>query len=177
MALTVPQIISIAKVSQYLAANDVAKGALFGARKIPLSPVILYMERKAVEWMYDLDPTDDTLRLTANYLYSLCRGYNLQAQNIINNGGGGSVSPVTPVEDIFPFIITSPDFESDGISYNNPDIVGVNLSIFINEVSQQWLTASSTTFSYTVTGIQILVPGFDANAADYTIMIQKLGSG
>lgn len=96
MSYTVAQIINIAKVSQYLAQNDVAKGRLFGPRKIPMSPQILYAERKAVEWLYNLDPTNTTLTLTANYLYSLCRGYNLQAANIVNNGGGGSVSPISP---------------------------------------------------------------------------------
>ncbi len=177
MAFTVPQIIAIAKVSEYLSLLDVSKGSLFGKRVAPETPNVLYMERKAVEWLYDLDPTDSSLVGTANYLYSLCRGYGLKAQNIINNGGGGSISPITPVNGIFPFIITSADFESDGISYNNSRIVGVNLSIFIDEVSQQWLTASSTTFAYTATGIQILVPGFDANNYSYTIMIQKLGTG
>lgn len=103
MAYTVPQIIAIAKVSQYLAQNDVAKGRMYGPRKIPMSPQILYAERKAVEWLYDLDPTNSTLTLTANYLYSLCRGYNLKASNIVNGGGGGSISPIGPVITLAPY--------------------------------------------------------------------------
>ena len=77
MALAVSDIIAIARISQYLSQDDALKGSLFGARVAPKTPLVLYCERKAVEWMYDLDPADDTLRLTANYLYSLCRGYNL----------------------------------------------------------------------------------------------------
>jgi len=96
MALSVSDIIEIARISQYLSQDDTLKGSLFGKRVAPKTPLVLYAERKAVEWMYNLDPSDDTLRLTANYLYSLCRGYNLKAQGILNEDGGGSVSPVNP---------------------------------------------------------------------------------
>lgn len=94
MPLTVQQIINIAKISEYLATVNTAKGTMFGPRLSPTSPVVLYCERKAVEWLYNLDPTADSLTLTSNYLYSLCRGYNLQAQGI--SGSGGNVSPVNP---------------------------------------------------------------------------------
>lgn len=106
MSLPVTTIIAIAKVSQYLAANAKSKGALFGTPVTPDTAKILYMERKAVEWLYNLDSSDDTLRLTANYLYSLCRGYNLQALNIISSGGGGNISPVLPSNPPSPY-----DFE------------------------------------------------------------------
>lgn len=104
---TVPQIIQIAKISQYLAAQDVSKGVLFGQRVAPSTPIVLYCERKAVEWLYDLDPTSDTLTLTANYLYSLCRGYNLKAQSI--TGGGGSIVPPVPATQPLPlqFIVAA----------------------------------------------------------------------
>lgn len=110
MAISVANIIRIAKASQYLALLDVQKGSLFGRRISPQTPMILYMERKAVEWLYDLDPTNETLTATANYLYSLCRGYNLQAQNI--TGGGGTVAPVTPTTAPEPY-----DFEVDATSF------------------------------------------------------------
>lgn len=174
--LTTIQQINVAQISQYLCANDVAKGALFGPRLAPSTPLVLYMERAAVQWMYDISPSNSTLPLTGNYLYSLCK-FNARALNILNNGGGGSVAPITPVSNVFPIYITSSDFENDGISYNNPDIVGVNITIFINEVSQTWMVASATTFAYTSTGIQVLVPGFDASSFDYSILIQKLGTG
>ena len=109
MPISVANIIRIAKVSEYLSLIDVQKGSLFGRRVSPQTPMILYMERKAVEWLYDLDPTDSSLTLTANYLYSLCRGYNLQAQNIT---GGGSVAPVTPTTAPEPY-----DFEVDATSF------------------------------------------------------------
>ena len=82
MPLTVAQILDIARLSQALATLDIAKGQAFGKRVVPETPQILYTERKAVEWMYNIDPANTSLTLTSNYLYSLCRGYNLQAQNI-----------------------------------------------------------------------------------------------
>ena len=170
MPLTTLQIINIAKVSQYLAQNDVAKGNLFSPRKIPITPQILYAERKAVEWLYNLDPTNSTLTLTGNYLYSLCRGYNLQAQNIINTGGGGSVSPVTPTApNIFPLYLKSSDF-SDSTHYNNPNIVGFQMALFVNEYTQQWLFMPDDIVG-TTTGINVLVPGFNALTDDYTMML------
>jgi len=93
MPLSYSDIIAVARISQYLAENDELKGSLFGARIAPGTGRILYCERKAVEWMYNLDPTNDTLTLTSNYLYSLCRGYNLRAQRIYATSGGGSVAP------------------------------------------------------------------------------------
>jgi hypothetical protein len=42
MALTVNDIINIAKISQYLATLDVEKGSLFGKRIVPDTPQILY---------------------------------------------------------------------------------------------------------------------------------------
>jgi hypothetical protein len=114
----------------------------------------------------------ESLVATSNYLFSLCRGYNLQAQNIINVGGGGSVSPVAPTSTVFPLYITSADF-TDATHYDNPDIVGYTLSIFINEWTQQWLVAPAA-FSYTATGINITLLGFDSTQLDYTILIQKI---
>ena len=43
---TVAEIVSIAKISQYLASNDVSKGVLYGARINPMLPKQLYIERK-----------------------------------------------------------------------------------------------------------------------------------
>lgn len=55
MAYTVQQIIDIARISQFLAANDASLGNFFGKRLCPDTAKVLYMERKAVEWLYNLD--------------------------------------------------------------------------------------------------------------------------
>lgn len=113
-----------------------------------------------------------TIQGVADYLYWMCGKYGLEAQNIINSGGGGYVNVVT-LPPVFPFAITSADFESDGITYNNPRIVGQRVMIFINQWSQQWFTDQDNAFIYTARGIQIIFPGFDAMTQQYTIIIEK----
>lgn len=131
MPYTVAQIINIAKISQYLSAQDAAKGSLFGQRLIPDTSKILYMERKAVEWLYDLDSTDDTLTLTSNYLYSLCRGYNLKASRISGGGGsGGTISPISPATAPTPlqFIVDGSSTIATGASsVTLTDFIGYNV--------------------------------------------------
>lgn len=151
MSYTVSQIINIAKISQYLAKIDVAKGSLFGQRIAPNTPQILYAERKAVEWMYNLDPTDSTLTLTANYLYSLCRGYNLKAASI--SGGGGSVSPVDPVSPTpspYQFIVAA-----SGELINNGEssvtitaFIGYNLLFSRGGIPQSTVTTEPSYYSW-----------------------------
>jgi len=91
--LSIQQIINIANISQYLSANKIAEGALWGARKIPTNPRIIYMENASLQWMYSVDPTNESLRLVANYVYSLCK-VNLRAWPI--SGSGGTVYPTNP---------------------------------------------------------------------------------
>ena len=79
---------------------------------------------------------------------------------------------------IYPFVITSADFEADGVSYNNPNIVGDNLELFPNQLNQQFWYAGQGLFVYTSTGIRITYAGFDANTQDWTIRIdQVFGNG
>ena len=163
---TIPEIIDIAKLSQALANLDNGRSGLFGQRPDPLLPMKLYMERKAVEWCYDLDNTDSSLTETSNYLYSLCGRYGLTAQAIINGGTGGGavVRPNSPY--LIP--ITSADFAS-ATAYNDPRIVGRNLAIFWNDIPRY--IYAPTEFEYTTTGINILIDGFDATVNNYTLYI------
>jgi hypothetical protein len=174
---TISETIEIGDVSTYLAVNYNAKGKLFGGTKAPISEVQIAMYTDALRWATEGSQTDITIRNIANYLLWLCGLFVPQAISIIAGGGGGSVTPVNPpVGNIYPFVITSADFEADGTSYNNPDIIGDNLMLFINEWTQQWLFAPAS-FVYTATGIQIVLGGFDANTFDYTIVIQKINNG
>jgi hypothetical protein len=98
--MTTLQQIQYAKVSQYLAADDNANGALWGERITPDLHIQLYLERKAVEWLYDLSPNDVSLIDTGNYLYSLLGRYGLRAKYFITIGGSGSaaISPTVRYE-------------------------------------------------------------------------------
>lgn len=114
---------------------------------------------------------------TSNYLWELMGMWGILAMAY---GGGtpGQVTPVTPIVPyIYPFMITSSDFEADGKTYINNGIQLLdNLSLFINEFSNQWLVQGAETFSRTSTGFIINIPGFDANTQTWDIMVQKLNS-
>lgn len=88
---TIAEIIDIAKICQYLSFIDYKNRGLYGAGVDPKLPRKLYCIRSNVEWLYNLDPTNDTLIGTANYLYALCVPYSGQAQIILDSGGAGGI--------------------------------------------------------------------------------------
>jgi hypothetical protein len=261
--MTVAEKIDIAKLSQYIATNAIQKSGLYGGGEDLLLPRKLYCIRKNVEWLYDQDPTNETLIATSNYLLALCGKYQFAALAAQNAGGsivpisvgsgpnaldfivsasspiptggttlyipqfigyniifarGGLVQYTTPqpgsavyyswssatgylhllpdpdgaategesfhiqpigvgtaitTPDIYPFVITSADFESDGVTYNNAAIVNDNLALYVNNFTSNVLFAP-TDFTYTATGIEIIADGFNANNFDYSILVQKL---
>lgn len=173
--LSIPDILVIANISEFLAEADIERGGLYQAslygggvdRDLPRK---IYMVKKNVQWMYDLDPDDETLRFTANYLYALCNRYVLKAQNI--SGGGGSVSPINPsfglmFEYLIPVLGGVPPF-TNATDYDDVRIVGHNLEIFWNDLPRFLIGGE---WAYTPTGIRILIPGFDASANTYDIKI------
>lgn len=163
MAYTVAQIIDIAKISEFLARIDEQKGSLFGKRVAPFTAMILYMERKAVEYIYDLDPTDSTLTQTAWYLYSLCRGYNLRAANILNGGTGGSVSPIVPTPPALPspyqFIVAaSGNLINEGeTTVTITDFIGYNLLFARGGIPQSTVATEPSYYSWNKTTGQFTV--------------------
>lgn len=169
------EILLAAPSAGYLAANAVDKGKLFGkGRLTPILPNQIYALYFIIKKIYDYDPDYPGMTIACLYLWEIMGRYGVAAGG---SSGGGSVAPITPTISIFPFYITSSDFEVDGLSYNNPDIVGVNLELFIDEYSQQFYTAGVLTFSMTATGFIINLPGFSAASNTYTIRIGKLGTG
>jgi hypothetical protein len=171
---TVEEIIRIARVSGYLTANDIATGALYGEKLDPDWNVRLYLERTAVEWMYRHAPTYSTLTATANYLFALCGGYGRRAAVILAAGGSGSVvSPISPASDslategdfVYLIPIRGTDFSTTDLvdgkatKYNDARIVGEQVQVFWNEVNRY---LESSEYTYTPTGIQVLIDGFDA---------------
>lgn len=96
MPYTLQQKINIARVSQYLCGNDVAKRGLSGGGQDLLLERKLYCVRKSIEFIYSISPSKDTLFFTSNYMYALCAPYNSKAAIISQSGGGGSISPVNP---------------------------------------------------------------------------------
>lgn len=147
MALTVAQILDIARISQYIATLDIEKGKFFGRRIAPETPQILYNERKAVEWQYNLDPADTSLTETSNYLYSLCRGYNLQAQQI--SGTGGTITPVNPSQIPSPYIFEVSSTSLVPTGANSATIsafIGFNVLFVRNGIPQSTLNINGDSY-------------------------------
>lgn len=92
--MTIQQQITYATISQYLSEIYIQKGTMFGSRVDPKLPTTLYMERKAVEYLYNLNSTNTNLPKMGNYLYSLCGQFGLVAQGITVGGGGNP--PIVP---------------------------------------------------------------------------------
>lgn len=130
-------VILYAEISQYLCLVDIQKGGLY-ADGIDLTlPRKIYLVRKNLSWLYNLDPTDDRLIPIANYLYWLCDRWVLIAQNI--TGSGGAVAPIagntqTPYE----FIVdASTSFIIDGQSSKTiTAFIGFNVIFVRNNITQ-----------------------------------------
>ena len=127
--LPVDEIIELGKASIYLSANYVAKRRLFGGTVIkPTPPVQIAWVTDALEWGYlGGAQTDQSLRQTANYAYWLYGKFQLEAQNIIDGPGGGSVAP-TPSGSTLPNPL---DFEVSASTTVATGETSVTLSQFI----------------------------------------------
>lgn len=157
---TTSNIIAVAKVSQYLASSRNDTASLYGGKSIDEKlPFLLYRVRKSLEWAYDLDPNYSALTEVGNYLYGLCGMYALQAQIIIDSGGGGVVinpstgQPANLSEVRIQFEVGDPDeLIADGetvmtIPYEN--IVDASVQIFLDGAGEIPINRSDR-FSYTI---------------------------
>lgn len=124
--MTVQDIINIAKISQYLCVNDIRQKGLYGGGVDLLLPRKLYCVRKNVEWLYNLDSSDESLTSTSNYLYSLCGKYALAASQI--SCSGGSVSPINPnpsyVFAILQASVANGDMTAGQSTLQSDDLIG-----------------------------------------------------
>lgn len=172
--LTIQQIINIANISQYLSANNIAEGVLFGARKIPTNPRIIYMENAALKWMYSVDPTNPSIRLVANYVYSLCK-QNSRARAIAGAGGGGSIAPVNPGTPPSPIEFTvagsGTPFVDGQTTLLLTSFIGFNMLFNRDNIPQTqvdtggtWFTWSRTTGLMTIYGAAATGELFSINA-------------
>ncbi len=171
---TVARILQLAPAASYLAANYVdKKNFLKGGALVPNQSINIYRIYKILKHVYDKDPTYPGLQVRCDYLYELLKRWALAAAAIVDGNDGGSVAPPTPGGSVaFPFYIFSANFESDGVTYLNSKIAGVNIALFIDEYVQQFFPG--TNFTYVAGGgFTITAPGFDANNFDYTIRVER----
>jgi hypothetical protein len=94
MAVFVPTstYINYGKISQFLAADNIAKNMLLkGGDKAPNMSLLIEIARKAIEWKSGIDNTDESINDTSLYLYDLCGRYIRQAKIILNSGQTGTI--------------------------------------------------------------------------------------
>lgn len=173
MSYAITDIILWAKISQPFARRgEYIKQSSSGKGDLDLD-MKLYDTRRDLEYSFAQEPTSGTTFSIGNYLLSLMGVYLFIAQQ--QTVGGGSITPIVPATATFPLFITSDEF-ADATHYNNSNIVGFTLAIFVNEYTQQWLIAGANTFEYTATGINILIPGFSAFTNTYSILIERVNT-
>ena len=148
--LSVPEIIEVAKLSQMICSQDLAKSGLYSAGTDGQLDRKLYAIRKNVEWLWDLDPTDDTLPGTAYYLLSLCGRYQFRALTLLN--AGGTVAPLTPVvtrpQPIYFTVSASTAIATGGSTLQINDFIGYNLIFVRGELTQYEINNGGTYYSW-----------------------------
>ncbi len=145
---TVSEIILIAKKSQFLVSCAIREGGLYGGGIDRLLPNKIKGVRQNVEWLYDLDPTNDTLISTSNYLLALCGSYAFEANAI---SGGGSVSPIAPPQTLNPkvFVVDGSSYIPTGGSTKNiSDFIGYNIIFTRDGNTQAAIDNGSTYFTW-----------------------------
>lgn len=168
---TIPEIMSIAPIAQYLAQVDIQKNGLHGGGVNIELPNKIYNIRRAIERVYNDDPTDTTLRQTVQYLYTLLGMYGQQALVVTESPGFvPSVDNIVVGSIKSPIRITGADFanatEWDGVNSDSLNVsAGYTLQVFWNDVNR-FLEAGE--WQRTTLGIEILLPGFDATTTNLT---------
>lgn len=150
--LSILDIIELSDVAVGLAFNYVDKQKLFGGTPIrPIPPVQMAIISSSLLWGYEGGAQSAAeLRNEGNYLYWMLGKFQLEAQNIISGGGGGSVVPVPPLGNLpFPydFIVSSVTSEPNPLKAGDSfvfldgtngtrDYRGYNLIFVRNNVTQ-----------------------------------------
>lgn len=169
--LTPAQIELIAKASEYLSGNDIAKGSLFGQRLNPKLNQIIYAERMSLTWMLGQNSSFPTLQDVANYVLWLCGKWWLQANYIINQGGGGQpVTPITPsplVGSTLNWIEVTKSMFANGTDYVDERLKGKDLSIDGNWLGEKIETKGIQWEYLNDGGVRILIDGFNAKSDDF----------
>lgn len=113
---TIARVLEIAPVGCYLAANYREKGKLFnyGRPSSINQSHLIYAIYKVLNTAYTNDPTRDGLQEVSDYLYELLQKFAFRAAQIVDGGGGGQVTPITPegantMPNPLDFIVNSTD--------------------------------------------------------------------
>lgn len=174
---TPAEVINIAKLSQFYAANYIGDGSLFTPYTDPMHARQLYVERKSLEWAYDLDHNYSSLQNVANYVYRLCGKAGLKAIGVLGGGAGGGgtiINPTIPADFGFSFEylipITAADFFSS-TEYRDIRIAGKQVEVFWKNIPN-FQSTWGWRLIYTPNGFEVFVDdgaggnSFDASGAN-----------
>lgn len=174
---TISETIDRGKLSIGYAANDNAKGNLFGRRlnsNFVVSPVTIAMVTDALEWSSDGGAqTDAEEREIANYLIWLIGKYGMQAQVTLGDtSGGGSLTPggsttlASPIDwevgatasGVAPLANNESSVTLDGTG-GMPDLRGYNIEFTRASQVQNTTTASGIYYTWNrTTGLFTCTP-------------------
>jgi hypothetical protein len=173
--MTIPQISEVLRVSQYLAVNDLKRQPLIGHMSKPNLPRLLYMVRKNLDYMYDLDSSYSSLTRVANYASSLCGQFGLQAQAIIALGIAGTVVSATTASNFgVGYIHVTQDDFTGATDYENAALDGINFRVYANWIPR-YLDAGIDYDVLPGGGFRMLISGFDATTNDYEFYVDAQG--
>ncbi len=132
MSLTVAQKLNIASICEYIVSNAIAKGGLYASGIDLLLAQKIYNIRTTIQYLYDLDPSDDSLQSTSNYLYALCGKFALTAQGVLQIAGTiAGTSGVASAPNPYQFTVSASSFIATGESAKTiTAFIGYNL-IFV----------------------------------------------
>jgi hypothetical protein len=180
---TVARILSLANVSQYLAANRVDKGGLFGAPPLDKQLSIkIYLVRRILQKVYDYDPNYTGVREVADYLYELIQKFAFKSAAIVDNNTGGQIAPPTPGSGTQPndldFEVTSGSIMADGeTTLSIPQFIGYNVDFARGGIMQNTTSLGDGSSYYSwnnVTGIFTIFPAA-ATGELFRIMVDAGG--
>jgi hypothetical protein len=175
MPLTIPQIIEVGKISQYLSANKNAKTVVVNYGKLPQNnlPLMIKIVREDVEYMYNNTPANANLFANANYLYSLCGGYAVEAEYImgISNDGSPLTHLVSSLSNI-QFTIGEGDAPANGSTQYVNAVLALNNTYSIYDSGRAGFLVQGVDFNYNVAGGFTLLGGVTFYSGTvYTIII------
>lgn len=143
-------IIARAKLSQIISNLGKNNGMLYTMGQPNNLTRLLYCVRKDIERIYELDPSEESLTATTNYLQSLCVAYGLPVREI--QGGGGGIAHI-----VSGIILPSPyDFEVTGSSFiiagqsqkTINAFIGYNITFDRNNIPQSTVNMGGSYFSW-----------------------------
>lgn len=145
---TTTEIIEIANASCVYASNELDKGSVVSGLLDKKLPSLIHCTRQGLEWLYELDPSNEDIYTIENYLTSICKHW-LRAENSLVGGGivtsttSSSSSSASPIDWLVsgtasgtaPLSTGQTTVTLDG-SGGMPDLRGFNVDFFRGGIPQ-----------------------------------------